>query len=66
MLRVERMASIGKLAAVVAHEINIPGGDSYTPSHSKKRLGREPNPNSENLAMLELVGKRRCGKSSRI
>ena len=65
MLRVERMASIGKLAAVVAHEINNPLAGILTYAKlMKKRLGREPNPNTENLAMLELVESesRRCGE----
>ncbi len=65
MLRVERMASIGKLAAVVAHEINNPLAGILTYAKlMKKRLAREPNPNTENLAMLELVESesRRCGE----
>ena len=65
MLRVERMASIGKLAAVVAHEINNPLAGILTYAKlMKKRLAREPNPNNENLAMLELVESesRRCGE----
>ncbi len=65
MLRVERMASIGKLAAVVAHEINNPLAGILTYAKlMKKRLSREPSPNSENLAMLDLVESesRRCGE----
>ena len=65
MLRVERMASIGKLAAVVAHEINNPLAGILTYAKlMKKRLAREPNPNSENIAMLDLVESesRRCGE----
>jgi len=65
MLRVERMASIGKLAAVVAHEINNPLAGILTYAKlMKKRLSREPNPNPENVAMLELVESesRRCGE----
>ncbi len=65
MLRVERMASIGKLAAVVAHEINNPLAGILTYAKlMKKRLAREPNPNSENISMLDLVESesRRCGE----
>ncbi len=65
MLRVERMASIGKLAAVVAHEINNPLAGILTYAKlMRKRLSREPTPNAENLSMLELVESesRRCGE----
>lgn len=65
MLRVERMASIGKLAAVVAHEINNPLAGILTYAKLlRKRLSREPNPNAENISMLELVEteSRRCGE----
>ncbi len=65
MLRVERMASIGKLAAVVAHEINNPLAGILTYAKlMKKRLSREPTPNAENIAMLDLVESesRRCGE----
>jgi two-component system NtrC family sensor kinase len=64
MLRVERMASIGKLAAVVAHEINNPLAGILTYSKLlKKRLAREPQPNEENISMLDLMEteSRRCG-----
>lgn len=65
MLRVERMASIGKLAAVVAHEINNPLAGILTYAKLlRKRLSREPAPNAENLAMLDLLESesRRCGE----
>ena len=65
MLRVERMASIGKLAAVVAHEINNPLAGILTYSKLlKKRLGKEPTPNAENISMLDLMESesRRCGE----
>jgi two-component system NtrC family sensor kinase len=65
MLRVERMASIGKLAAVVAHEINNPLAGILTYAKLlKKRLGREPQPNEESISMLDLVESesRRCGE----
>jgi len=65
MLRVERMASIGKLAAVVAHEINNPLAGILTYSKLlKKRLIREGNPDPENISMLELMESesRRCGE----
>jgi len=65
MLRVERMASIGKLAAVVAHEINNPLAGILTYAKLlKKRLSREPQPNAESISMLDLVESesRRCGE----
>jgi two-component system, NtrC family, sensor kinase len=65
MLRVERMASIGKLAAVVAHEINNPLAGILTYAKLlKKRLARETANNQENIAMLALVESesRRCGE----
>jgi two-component system, NtrC family, sensor kinase len=65
MLRVERMASIGKLAAVVAHEINNPLAGILTYSKLlKKRLSREAAPDAENIGMLELMESesRRCGE----
>jgi two-component system, NtrC family, sensor kinase len=65
MLRVERMASIGKLAAVVAHEINNPLAGILTYAKLlKKRLSREAQPDAENIGMLDLVESesRRCGE----
>jgi len=65
MLRVERMASIGKLAAVVAHEINNPLAGILTYAKLlKKRLSKEPQPNAENIGMLDLMESesRRCGE----
>ena len=65
MLRVERMASIGKLAAVVAHEINNPLAGILTYAKLlKKRLSREAVVNQENIGMLDLVESesRRCGE----
>jgi len=65
MLRVERMASIGKLAAVVAHEINNPLAGILTYAKLlKKRLARETANNQENIAMLALMESesRRCGE----
>lgn len=64
MLRVERMASIGKLAAVVAHEINNPLAGILTYSKLlKKRLSKAATPDAENIGMLELMESesRRCG-----
>lgn len=64
MLRVERMASIGKLAAVVAHEINNPLAGILTYAKLlKKRLSRQAQPDAENISMLDLVESesRRCG-----
>ena len=69
MLRVERMASIGKLAAVVAHEINNPLAGILTYAKLlKKRLSRESampvESQKENIEMLDLVEteSRRCGE----
>jgi two-component system, NtrC family, sensor kinase len=65
MLRVERMASIGKVAAVVAHEINNPLAGILTYAKLlKKKLVRAPQPDGENLAMLDLIESesRRCGE----
>ena len=65
MLRVERMASIGKLAAVVAHEINNPLAGILTYAKLlKKKVGRSPQPDTENLGMLDLIESesRRCGE----
>ncbi|HUL35943.1 MAG TPA: ATP-binding protein [Candidatus Eisenbacteria bacterium] len=65
MSRVERMASIGKLAAVVAHEINNPLAGILTYAKLlKKRAAKEPEVNHENIEMLDLVESesRRCGE----
>jgi two-component system NtrC family sensor kinase len=65
MSRVERMASIGKLAAVVAHEINNPLAGILTYAKLlKKRAARDPEGNRENIEMLDLIESesRRCGE----
>ncbi len=65
MSRVERMASIGKLAAVVAHEINNPLAGILTYAKLlKKRASKEPSVNTENVEMLDLIESesRRCGE----
>jgi len=65
MSRVERMASIGKLAAVVAHEINNPLAGILTYAKLlKKRASKDPTTNGENIEMLDLIESesRRCGE----
>jgi len=65
MLRVERMASIGKLAAVVAHEINNPLAGILTYAKLLKRhVAKLPGDHQEDLAMLDLIESesRRCGE----
>lgn len=62
MLRVERMASIGKLAAVVAHEINNPlaGILTYAKLLKKRFAGKD----DEIYSTLDLMESesRRCGE----
>ena len=62
MLRVERMASIGKLAAVVAHEINNPlaGILTYAKLLKKRFAGKD----QDIYSTLDLVESesRRCGE----
>ncbi len=65
MLRVERMASIGKLAAVVAHEINNPLEGILTYAKLlKKHLAREGPQHGQDIEMLDLIESesRRCGE----
>jgi len=65
MLRVERMASIGKLAAVVAHEINNPlAGILVYAKLLKKRFSKQKDGEGEVLSSLDLIESesRRCGE----
>jgi two-component system, NtrC family, sensor kinase len=67
MLRAERMASIGKLAAVVAHEINNPlaGILTYAKLLKKRFSSRgDPGPNDDTVSSLSLIESesRRCGE----
>lgn len=66
MLRTERMASIGKLAAVVAHEINNPlaGILTYAKLLKKRFASRGDSAQDDTLSSLALIESesRRCGE----
>src|SRR5208282_1137098 len=65
MLRVERMASIGKLAAVVAHEINNPlAGILVYAKLLKKHFSQQKETQGDTLSSLDLIESesRRCGE----
>ena len=65
MLRIDRMATLGRLAAVIAHEINNPlSGIRTYAKLLQKRAVREPGVGEEERRYLELIESEatRCGE----
>jgi two-component system, NtrC family, sensor kinase len=65
MLQVERMASMGKLAAIVAHEINNPLAGILTSAKLVlRRLGRIPECDEDTREHVQMIGDEasRCGE----